>query len=258
MNSFYADTVASLPIDRDSSILVVCGGCVDRDVFLGLNFSNVTISNMDGEEINGKEDAVAPFKWIYQDAEQLSLPDESFDFVVVHAGLHHCGSPHRALLEMYRVARRGILAFEARDSFLMKVSKRLGLVPDYELSAVRAHNMVSGGQRNSCVPNYVYRWNENEVRKTIYSYAPHSPHDIGFFYGLNIPDGRLPFENSASMKWLPSLFKSAMRILSAALPKQRNLFAFYISKPRPDRTFPWLKGRNEFNPTYSGIGSYTS
>jgi ubiquinone/menaquinone biosynthesis C-methylase UbiE len=28
-----------------------------------------------------------PFKWSYQDAENLSFKDKSFDFVVVHSGL---------------------------------------------------------------------------------------------------------------------------------------------------------------------------
>jgi ubiquinone/menaquinone biosynthesis C-methylase UbiE len=55
-------------------------------------------------------DEFAPFSWSFQDAEQLSFEDEAFDYVFVHAGLHHCASPHRALLEMYRVARRGIMA----------------------------------------------------------------------------------------------------------------------------------------------------
>ena len=37
----------------------------------------------------------------------FGFEDGAFDFVVVHQGLHHCHSPHRGLLEMYRVARRG-------------------------------------------------------------------------------------------------------------------------------------------------------
>jgi ubiquinone/menaquinone biosynthesis C-methylase UbiE len=45
-----------------------------------------------------------------QDAENLSYDDRAFDLVVVHAGLHPCYSPHRALLEMYRVARRCVVA----------------------------------------------------------------------------------------------------------------------------------------------------
>src|SRR5262249_51172103 len=104
-------------INRDARLLVVCGGKLDHDVLRDLGFRHVTISNLDGRM---NEQSFAPFAWSYQDAEALAYPDDAFDFVLVHAGLHHCHSPHRALLEMYRVARRGLLAFEARDGWLMR------------------------------------------------------------------------------------------------------------------------------------------
>jgi ubiquinone/menaquinone biosynthesis C-methylase UbiE len=62
------------------------------------------------------------------DAERLTYGDGSFDVVIAHAGLHHCHSPHRALLEMYRVARKAAIAFESRDSRLIRTAVRLGLV----------------------------------------------------------------------------------------------------------------------------------
>ncbi len=55
---------------------------------------------------------------------------------MVHAGLHHCGSPHRALLEMYRVARKAAVVFEARDSLMMRSAVALGFTNDFELEAV--------------------------------------------------------------------------------------------------------------------------
>jgi ubiquinone/menaquinone biosynthesis C-methylase UbiE len=46
----------------------------------------------------------------------MAFDDNSFDFAIVHNGLHHCYSPHRGLLELYRVSRQGILVFEPRDT----------------------------------------------------------------------------------------------------------------------------------------------
>ena len=76
--------------DIDDSILVVAGSFYDRDVFNKLGYSNVTISNLDTR--NEKEEFI-PFDWSYQDAENLTYPDKYFDYVVVHAGLHHCFPP---------------------------------------------------------------------------------------------------------------------------------------------------------------------
>ncbi len=76
-----------------------------------------------------------------QDVERLGFTDRAFDFVVVHQGLHHCHSPHRGLLEMYRVARRGVLAFEPRDTRLVRLGVRLGFGQEYEIAAVAENGL---------------------------------------------------------------------------------------------------------------------
>jgi SAM-dependent methyltransferase len=247
MSSFYADTLGKLDLPRDANVLVICGGEFDRETLLECGYSTVTISNLD-ERMRGDE--FAPFAWSSQDAEQLTFPTESFDFCIVHAGLHHCASPHRAMLEMYRVARYGILVCEARDSLLMRIAVALKRVPSYEAGAVRAHGFRWGGVRNTCVPNFVYRWTEREVEKTIASYAPHAPHKIRFFYGLRIPKERLPFHFSRRLQWISAIFDNGINLFARAFPKQGNLFAFYIPKPNERCIFPWLKSRTEFNEQY--------
>lgn len=247
MSSFYADTLRKLDLPRNASILVVCGGEFDRETLLECGYYAVTISNLD-ERIRGDE--FAPFAWSSQDAERLSFPNCSFDYCLVHAGLHHCTSPHRALLEMYRVARYGILVCEARDSLVMRIAIALKRVPSYETGAVRAHGFRWGGVRNTCVPNFVYRWTEREVEKTIASYAPHAPHAIQFFYGLRVPKERLPFHFSKTLGWISVLFDKGIHLFARVFPKQGNLFAFYIPKPDAGSLFPWLKSHTEFNEQY--------
>lgn len=216
-------------------------------MLLKCGYLNVTISNLD-ERVRGDE--FAPFVWSFQDAECLSFLDESFDFVIVHAGLHHCASPHRGLLEMYRVARKGILVFEARDSLLMRIGISLKRVPGYELHAVRDNDFRWGGVRNSCVPNFVYRWKEREVEKAIASYSPQAPHRVEFFYGINVPDERVPFHSVNALRWVSTLIKMLIILAGTALPKQGNQFAFYIPKPTERSLFPWLKSRTEINRQY--------
>lgn len=245
---FYSRILTRVRLPHDATILVVCGGDLDREMLLKCGYTHVTISNLD-ERLQGNE--FAPFAWSFQDAESLSFPDSSFDYVIVHAGLHHCASPHRGLLEMYRVARKGALVFEARDSLLMKVGIALKRVPSYELHAVRDNSFRWGGVRNSCVPNFVYRWTEREVMKAIASYAPEAPHRIEFFYGISVPDERIPFSSTQGLRWLSTLMRGMIVLIGKALPKQGNQFAFYIPKPGEDGLFPWLRSRTEINMEYT-------
>ena len=60
-----------------------------------MNFKAVTISNID-ERMTDKD--FAPFNWKFENVQSLSFDEASFDFVFVSDGLHHCYSPHAALL----------------------------------------------------------------------------------------------------------------------------------------------------------------
>jgi ubiquinone/menaquinone biosynthesis C-methylase UbiE len=229
-------------VRRDMSVLVVAGGAADRDAFQSLRFEQVTISNVD-EEVQAE--AVTPYEWAYQDAENLTYEDGAFDLTVVSAGLHHCRSPHRALLELYRVARVAALALESRDSALMRLAVKLGAVDDYELAAVADHGLRSGGVANTSTPNYVYRWTEREVEKAIASFAPHARHRFRFFREFELPETLLEIDRGPRA----SLLRVAAPVVSAitrAVPSQANLFAFAVEKPDPTRDLqPWMSSADE-------------
>lgn len=231
MSSFYSDTIAKLiaegAIDPAASTLVVAAGLYDRAVLLDLGFSDVTISNLD-ERMRGDE--FAPFKWQFLDAENLDLEDESFDQVFVHMGLHHCGSPHRGLLEMFRVARRAVLVFENRDSLSMKFASRIGLAADYEFEAVADNDFQYGGWRNSAVPNRVYRWTERDVEKTLASWDPAHDVPVRYFYGLRLPQVRIDMMSNPLIRTLFRTCFLPIRLLSKLAPKQMNEFGIFIHK----------------------------
>jgi SAM-dependent methyltransferase len=239
---FYARTLRRLLDDgivrRDMSVLVVCGGEADRDAFLGQGFEHVTISNLGERE----DDAFRPYAWSVQDAEQLACADGGFDVVAVSAGLHHCRSPHRALLEMYRVARRGVLVIESRDSALMRAGVRLGFVDEYELTAVAAHGFESGGVRDSSVPNYVYRWTEREVMKTVASNAPHVRPRVRFFHELELPLSVLDARQNRLWGLAARGLEPLLGLVVKIFPGQANLFAFVVLKPDLARDLqPWMR-----------------
>jgi SAM-dependent methyltransferase len=228
--AFYTRVVGELlrreVVRRDMSVLVVAGAELDRRVFASHGFTNVTFSNLD-------EDATER-----QDAEALTYPDGSFDFAVISAALHHCRSPHLALLELFRVVRVGVLALEARDSALMRLAIRLGAADEFELTAVADSDFRSGGVRDTAVPNYVYRWTEREVEKTIKSAAPQARHKFVYFRELELPLSVL--ELSGRSAW--RLAAPVLRLVARVLPRQANLFAFAVFK---EGLQPWMRSETE-------------
>jgi len=245
-DDFYRDTLLWLlkkgVLAREIRILVVCGSTADREVFHDLGFSNVTISNLD-ERLKGDE--FAPYEWSFQDAEKLTYRDAEFDFCIAHNGLHHCYSPHRALLEMYRVAKSGLLIFEPRDTLVTGIGVRLNFGQEYEVAAVADNELRFGGVRNTFLPNYVYRWTEREIEKTIASFAPWGKHRFIFRYALRVPWRRLRIMKSRIFLFAVQTFLPVLRIFFALFPKQSNCFAFVILKPQiPKDLYPWLKFEN--------------
>jgi SAM-dependent methyltransferase len=227
---------------RETRILVICGGAADREVLCDLGFSNVTISNLD---VRLKGDEFAPYEWSFQDAENLTYRDEEFDFCIAHNGLHHCHSPHRGLLEMYRVAKSGVLIFEPRDTLVARAGVRLNFGQDYEVAAIADNALRFGGVRNTFMPNYVYRWTEREIEKTVASFAPWGKHRFIFRYALRIPWRRLNIMKNKIFLFAVQMLLPILRIFFALFPKQSNCFAFVILKPRiPIDLHPWLRSEN--------------
>jgi SAM-dependent methyltransferase len=148
-------------LHREDSLLIVFGGEFDRLVTSLLGFTNVTLSNI--------SDVVGDSHF---DAREIPYPDRNFDNVLAHAGIHHCSRPHQAVCEMYRVARKSVLFFEAQDSWMMRLAVKLGLTVDYELAAVLGHGLQRGGVDDLPIPNYIYRWTRREVEKLVRTLDP--------------------------------------------------------------------------------------
>jgi hypothetical protein len=145
------------------------------------------------------------------------------------------------MLEMYRVARKAVLVIEARESLLLKMAIRMRLAEEYEVCNVVTEGLDFGGVANSLIPNFVYRWTEREVTKTIASYAPQAKPDVRFYYDLKFPFGSLVDRNRIYLLAALALYPFA-KLASKIFPRQSNLFAFVIKKPElPKELFPWLR-----------------
>jgi ubiquinone/menaquinone biosynthesis C-methylase UbiE len=229
---FYRQTLEKLlkagDLAKSDKIVVFCGGPFDAEVLKGLEFSNVTITNVDART----DGNVSGLRWESQDAENSTYADDEFDVAIVHAGLHHCHSPHRALLEMYRVARRLVIAFEARDSLSMKIVRWSDFTPDFELVAVSDEGYETGGVANGPIPNFIYRWTEWEIEKMIRSYDPAHVDKIRYFYGLRLPTERFDHTNAPVRRIAVKLLAPVLKIFTTLFPKQGNQFGWAIYQDR--------------------------
>jgi ubiquinone/menaquinone biosynthesis C-methylase UbiE len=248
---FYKDCIHEIIKDKNASILVIGGGENDKLVFQENGFTDVTISNIDERQIDSE---YYPYKHCFQNAEKLSFVENEFDYVTAHATLHHCSSPHRALTEMYRVAKKSVVVIESRDSWLMRLLIEFNITPDFETAAIYDHNCKYGGVNNTCIPNYIYRWTEREVEKTIKSYAPFVKHKFIYRYGLDEPSATKR-SKSWSKKIIINILSPIYRLVVKCFPKQQNLFAFVITKPAiPDDLQPWINidnGVMSFNESWA-------
>lgn len=77
----------------------------------------------------GHERGISRDQLIEGDALSLPFPDDSFDFVIETGVLHHVPEPRRAVEEMVRVARRGVMISDCNNqgqgSFALRSVKRL-------------------------------------------------------------------------------------------------------------------------------------
>lgn len=240
---FYLTTLEKLLaqgiLNKAMKILVICGGPSDKETLLQAGFEGVTIANVDPRHV-AKE--YAPFEWSFQDSENLSYQDETFDFGIVHNGLHHCISPHKGLLELFRVSKKGVLVFEPQDNPLVRLGVKLGIGQDYEVSAVAHNSCLYGGVRNTPIPNYVYRWTKREVVQTVNCYAPEGTHEYIFMSELRMPWSRLKGLSRRDMELVVRLSEPFLKGLSKVLPWFNNHFAFVVLKARiPEDMHPWLK-----------------
>jgi len=171
--------VHCMGIDLLSDVLVVGGSAEDGRTLQRIGFTRVTLSNLLDPRPSEQADLDdAGMCAVRMDAEAMELADNSYDLVLAHEVLHHCRSPHKALLEMLRVSRRHVILLEPNNSLAMQLLLRLRFSFPYELPAVVASGFQTGGVRDSSIPNYIYRWNAMDLYRTTASYLAESEFDL--------------------------------------------------------------------------------
>jgi len=239
-------------IDTNEKLLVIGGSWQDVELLICAGFNDITLSNFQSQpEEDAHTNLSAKVKLLAIDAEQVDLPDGSFDCVFAHEVLHHCRSPHRALCEMLRVARKHVVVLEPNDSFSMRVLTWAGFSFPYEIFSVVYHGYEGGGVRDSCIPNFIYRWTANELRKTVSSYLAEYEFLLHAYpyWDFNVDEKELSMRKETRIHAITSVMgaKTFLAVLRAfqivlngtpILRRQGNKFFCCIEKTADLR--PWL------------------
>lgn len=260
------DCVRAEKISLTGSVLIVGGSYRDANVLYRVGFRRITLSNIepmaDAEKIPmpGAELTI-----IHADLERLDIPNATYDIVLAHEVLHHCRSPHKALLEMLRVSRTHVILMEPNDSTTMRAFVKLRFSFPYELTAVTANDFAKGGVQNSTVPNYIYRWDRRVLYQTAAASMPESEFSLHVrqYWDFNVDKQELARRSETRIgsftKILsPALFLVGLRLFQSIanripwLSREGNKFFGCITRNGVWK--PWIVRNGEtfeFNRNYT-------
>ncbi|MBU6340354.1 MAG: methyltransferase domain-containing protein [Bacteroidetes bacterium] len=172
-------------------------------------------------------------------AEALEFGDNSFDFVLCKESYHHFPRPMKALYEMLRVAKTGVVLLEPVDPYIYRNMiqamfragiagiNRLGL---FKLLLGRSINRATYEE----VGNYVYKISRREIEKT----ALGLNYPAIAFKGINIfhlnGSEKVDAHKFSFKKALVSVMTGALNLLSFLRIAEPQLLSVIIFKEMPD------------------------
>ncbi len=166
--------VLGLDLAGCSVLEVCCGSGMMSEKFAragatvtGIDFSPAAIARA---SVRARRSGF-PSRFLVADAENLAFLDRSFDVVAVHDGLHHLDDPWRAIREMARVARRGVLILDPAQAVLTKLAIWAGIAVTVEEAGNTVKRLVSADVA-ACLREQGF---ERVVWRRSLMYYPHQP-----------------------------------------------------------------------------------
>ena len=218
-------------INKNENFLLISGSIHEIQILKNLGYTNFTTTYHDKkEEKNLQNYGFEINKNLFRaDVRNLKFENQSFEYVVTNATLHHVDQPNKAITEMYRVAKKGVLVIESNDSLIMQIACKLKFAEEFEISSIDLKNN-SGGLLDTGVPNYVYRWTEREIIKTLKSYDPSNITHVSFSYTNDLT-------NVKSNKLYVKVLIIFAKIFFSIFKKQQNCLSIFIDKTKIKKRF---------------------
>jgi ubiquinone/menaquinone biosynthesis C-methylase UbiE len=118
------------------TVLCICAGAGMDVEFLTERGARVVGLDLSLGALRGAQERARRHRFaagfVVGDAERLPFPDQAFDYCYVHDGLHHLDEPEKALGELARLARRGVIITEPAEATLTALAIRWGIIQAYE------------------------------------------------------------------------------------------------------------------------------
>ena len=186
INYKFQEALKVLPFPiKGLSVLDVCCGSGMISEFYAKVGAKVTGVDLSEEAIKRakirKERYGFEAEFDVSNAANLQFPDNTFDIVSVHDGLHHIVEHKKAINELFRVSKKGVIIIEPAKSLITKISVAIGFSLKYEGD------------------DFVYRFEEKQIcqwlrdlgsKKVIVKrylmYYPHRPGKAFHFLGMPI------------------------------------------------------------------------
>lgn len=171
-----------------------------------------------------------------ENAEHLSFSNNSFDYVYCKESFHHFSRPYAALYEMYRVARKGVILTEPRDTSIDK--EPLELLKDLIKTLLGKSTRSSHGFEP--IGNYIYSISEKEMEKAAMGLNSNTIATIGSndAYRDGVEFISLLSENVDDIKIRDSIYSeiNRMDLLCKLRIKKSTLLSVVLFKNSPDET----------------------
>src|SRR6266481_7754106 len=104
--------------------------------------------------------------------------------------------------------------------------------------AVAGNGLKAGGVGNSATPNFIYRWTEREIEKTIRTFSTAGRGEFRYFSALRVPEERMRSMKNRLVAGSLRALLPVVRLFAKVFPRQSNCFAFAIT--RVGELHPWM------------------
>lgn len=228
-------------LSKDSSFLLISASENEINILRELGYSKFSITFHDENNLKGleKKGFILNKNLFKCDIRNIEFGNESYDYVVTNATIHHVDVPHAAVTEMYRISKKGVLIIESKDSLALRLACKLKLAEEFEVSSID-EKLKSGGLLDKGIPNYVYRWTEREIYKLLNSYDPLISNHIKFDYANDLTN--IKAKKGFFFNFILIIVKFFAKIYFYIFKKEQNCFSIFIDKTKAKRR--WLNRYN--------------
>ena len=153
----------------------------DAMMLMRAGMGKVTASNLDASNLQLSLEEGMINDCLEINAEKISLPDSSFDYILCKEALHHMPRPLLAIYEMYRVCKYGVIFIEPQDPTIDWPIRKprdfyRDILPSDAIGEKIAFKRMDTDEIFSTqyvdwweegVDNYVYTMSKRELRKLV-------------------------------------------------------------------------------------------